>query len=63
MCETSFHLFRCFCDIKGSKEYKNIGLDQTVEEIKIQTKQGRYKNRDNKFDQFHDDGRPKYVSE
>ena len=50
-------------DKEGSKEYKYVGLDQAVKNIKVKAEGHRQRHRKQDLDQFHDDKRSQHVSE
>ena len=65
--------FRRFCggrslldrlfDKEGGKEYKYVGLDQAVKNIKVKAEGHRQRHRKQDLDQFHDNKRSQHVSE
>ena len=50
-------------DKEGGKEYKYVGLDQAVKNIKVKAEGHRQRHRKQDLDQFHDDKRSQHVSE
>ena len=45
------------------EEDKDIGLDETIEQIKVQAEDGRHEHRDHQLDELHDDESAQHVAE
>ena len=48
---------------QGSQEDEHIGLDQAVEQVKVQAEHSRHKDRHHLLDELHDDERAQHVAE